>query len=85
MGHVFERTQVDTFIMTILSRRHITMILDDLANVLGWHVLLLRIHKAELSLFGIAEKQSILGNFRCQENDENNGSLTLNENHKNTL
>lgn len=46
--------KVDPFVMPKLSVGHVTVIPDDFAHVLRWHVLLLGIHKAKFPLFSIA-------------------------------
>lgn len=42
--------KVDPLVMAKLSIGHVSMVPDDLANMFGWHVFLLSIHKAKLSL-----------------------------------
>lgn len=37
--------------MTKFPIGHVSMVPDDLADMFGWHVFLLSIHKAKLSLF----------------------------------
>lgn len=42
--------QVNTLVMSVFSTAHITMIPNDLSYMLSWHVFLLSIDKAKLSL-----------------------------------
>lgn len=43
--------EVHPLVMAKLSIGHVSMVPDDLADMLRWHVFLLCIHKAKLSLF----------------------------------
>ena len=52
--HVLERAQVHALVMAELAVGHVAVVGDDLANVLGRQVLLLRVDKAELALLGVA-------------------------------
>lgn len=43
--------KVDPLVVAKLSVGHISMVPDDLANMLRWHIFLLGIHKSKLPLF----------------------------------
>lgn len=43
--------KVDPLVMAKLSIGHVSMVPDDLADMFRWHIFLLSIHKAKLSLF----------------------------------
>ena len=40
--------KVDPLVVAELPVGHVTMVPDDFADMLGWHVLLLGIHKSKL-------------------------------------
>ena len=52
--HVLERAEIDALVMTELARAHVAVVLDDLANMLRRHVLLLRLDITELALVAVA-------------------------------
>lgn len=54
MRHVLERSQVHALVVPELLARHVAVILDDLADVLGGHVLLLRLDVPEFPLLSIS-------------------------------
>ena len=56
--------EVPPLVMTKLSIGHVSMVPDDLADVLRRHVFLLSVHKAKLSLFGVALCLQVLP-FSC--------------------
>lgn len=53
-SEAFNLPEVHSLVMTKLSVGHVSMVPDDLADMLRGHVLLLSIHKAKLSLFRVA-------------------------------
>mmetsp|Transcript_20098 Transcript_20098/g.58313 ORF Transcript_20098/g.58313 Transcript_20098/m.58313 type:complete len:589 (-) Transcript_20098:72-1838(-) len=53
MRQVLEGAQVDALVMAELACRHVAVILDDLADVLRRHLLLLLLHHPELPLLAI--------------------------------
>lgn len=60
MWHVLQSAKVDSLVVPELAVRHIAVIADDLPNVLRGHVFLLRVHKAELALFGVSLRLQLL-------------------------
>ena len=52
--HVLEGAQIDALVVAELAVRHVAVVADDLAHVLRWHVLLLRVDEAELALVSVA-------------------------------
>lgn len=46
--------KVDPLVMPKFSVRHVTVIPDDFAHMLRWHVLFLSIHKAKFPLLRVA-------------------------------
>lgn len=59
--------QVDTLVVTELPVGHITVVADDLADVLGGHVLLLRVHEPELPFLRIALGLQLLPFAGCMD------------------
>lgn len=53
--------------MAKLPIGHVSVVPDDLADVLGWHVFLLSIHKAKLSLLRVPLRLQVLP-FSCCKN-----------------
>mmetsp|Transcript_20333 Transcript_20333/g.60756 ORF Transcript_20333/g.60756 Transcript_20333/m.60756 type:complete len:228 (-) Transcript_20333:172-855(-) len=53
MRHVLERPEVHALVVPKLAVRHIAVVGNDLPDVLWREILLLRVHKAKLALFGI--------------------------------
>mmetsp|Transcript_40931 Transcript_40931/g.121364 ORF Transcript_40931/g.121364 Transcript_40931/m.121364 type:complete len:508 (+) Transcript_40931:5381-6904(+) len=51
---VLQRSQVDALVVPELSRGHVSVVLDDLADVLRRHLLLLLLDNAELPLLAVA-------------------------------
>mmetsp|Transcript_70723 Transcript_70723/g.165866 ORF Transcript_70723/g.165866 Transcript_70723/m.165866 type:complete len:292 (+) Transcript_70723:6412-7287(+) len=51
---IFESTQIDTLVMTELARRHVSVVLDDLPDVLRRHLFLLLLNHSKLALLTIA-------------------------------
>lgn len=60
--------------MPILATTHVPMVSNDLADVLRWHVFLLRIHKAKLALFSIPLGLQLLP-FSCYKRNGHNYNL----------
>lgn len=58
--HIFESAKVDTLVVSEFSVGHISVISDDLADVLWWHVFFLRVDEAKFSLFRIAFRLKLL-------------------------
>lgn len=56
--------EVHPLVMAKLSISHVSMVPDDLADMFRWHVFFLSIHKAKLSLFGVALCLQVLP-FSC--------------------
>ena len=52
--HVLEGAQVDALVVAVLAAGHVSVVADDLADVLRRHVLFLRVHEPELALLRIA-------------------------------
>mmetsp|Transcript_8070 Transcript_8070/g.26460 ORF Transcript_8070/g.26460 Transcript_8070/m.26460 type:complete len:204 (-) Transcript_8070:1442-2053(-) len=52
--HVLQSAEVDAFVVFELLRRHVAVVLDDLAHVLRGHLLLVRVHEAELAARAVA-------------------------------
>ena len=52
--------KVDPLVVAEFPVGHVTMVPDDLADMLGWHVLLLSIHKAKLPLLGVPLRLQLL-------------------------
>ena len=60
MGHVLEGAQVDALVVPVLPAAHVPVVPDDLAEVLGRHVLLLGVHKPEFALLSIPGRKDNL-------------------------
>mmetsp|Transcript_26458 Transcript_26458/g.83860 ORF Transcript_26458/g.83860 Transcript_26458/m.83860 type:complete len:710 (-) Transcript_26458:29-2158(-) len=54
MREVLQRTEVDAFVMAELARRHISVVLDDLPDVLRRHLFLLLLYHPKLPLLAVA-------------------------------
>lgn len=65
--------QVDTLVVTELPVGHVAVVADDLADVLGGHVLLLRVHEAKLPLLCIALGLQLLPLAGCRDRERQQG------------
>ena len=52
--HVLECPQVDSLVVAVLAAGHVSVVTDDLPDVLWRHVLLLGVHETELSLLSVS-------------------------------
>ena len=53
MRHKLKGTKVHPLVMPVLAARHVPVVTDDLADVFRWHLLLLHVNEAKLSLLSI--------------------------------
>ena len=60
MRHVLERPEVHAFVVPELLARHVAVVLDNLAHVLGGHVLLRRLLVAVLALLPVPPRIELL-------------------------
>ncbi len=58
--HILESAKVDTLVVSEFSVRHVSVISDDLADMLRRHVLFLRVDEAEFPFFRIAFRLKLL-------------------------
>mmetsp|Transcript_79856 Transcript_79856/g.222351 ORF Transcript_79856/g.222351 Transcript_79856/m.222351 type:complete len:337 (+) Transcript_79856:6104-7114(+) len=54
MRQILQGPQIDPLVVPELPRRHVPMVLDDLANVFGRHLLFLLLNDAKLPLLAVA-------------------------------
>ncbi len=59
--------QIDSLVISELPVGHVAMIADDLPHMLGWHVLLLRLHKPKLPLLAVSLGLQLLPFPGCKE------------------
>ena len=52
--HVLEGAEVDPLVVAVLAAGHVSVVTDDLPDVLWRHVLLLGVHETELSLLSVS-------------------------------
>mmetsp|Transcript_736 Transcript_736/g.1704 ORF Transcript_736/g.1704 Transcript_736/m.1704 type:complete len:700 (-) Transcript_736:62-2161(-) len=60
VGHELERAEVHALVVAELARRHVAVVLDDLAHVLRRHLLLLGLRVSELALLAIPLRVQLL-------------------------
>ena len=53
MRHILQSSQVNSLVMSVLPAGHISMVPDDLTQMLWRHVFFLRIYKSKLALFSV--------------------------------
>lgn len=60
MRHVLQRTEVDSFVVTVLPRRHVSVIANNLTQVLRRHILFLSVDEPEFPLFRVSLRLELL-------------------------